>query len=90
MGFEPVPGARIGVGSKTISDPLFRCSLSDNRDFQAATGRLRNDLENSQKRRIFYLALSLLIAGIIIVQVPLFFIRPAPRTVDGPENKRSK
>jgi len=90
MGFEPLQGARIGVGSKTISDPLFRFFLSDNRDFQAATGRLRTNLENSQKKRVFYLALSLLIAGVIIVQVPLFFVRPAPRTVHGPEIKGSK
>jgi hypothetical protein len=88
MGFEFVPGSRMNVGQTFVVEAKeLRVFLSSGQDLRFNAVRLRNDLGTMRKNSIFYSSLSLLIAGAVIVQIPLFFIRPTPRKTDKHEDQ---
>jgi len=91
MGFKFVPISRMVTGQTVVFDTKqLHVFLSNGQDLEIDAARLRNDLEGVRKRSIFYSSLSFLIAGIVIVQIPLFFIRSAPCATNGPERQTGR
>jgi hypothetical protein len=81
--FEPKPGSSMKSGSVTIYDiKRFSFLLSNDQVFSIDTGRLLSDFEQMRKSSIFRWSLGLLIAGIAVVQFPLFFIESKPRVTN--------